>query len=104
MSNKIKPNNSVNEAEASSEGLSPSRCPMGEQDGPGHHGTTAARRKMRRKWSQEENKAVMQCYYRIDYRKSRYRKRMHTIWNEIGMFNVTEERLVDQKNNILKRK
>ena len=24
-------------------------------------------------------------------------------WNEMEMFNVTEQRLVDQKNNILKR-
>ena len=29
---------------------------------------------------------------------------MHAIWNEMEMFNVTEQRLVDQKNNILKRK
>ena len=29
---------------------------------------------------------------------------MHAIWNEMRMFNVTEQRLVDQKNNILKRK
>ena len=29
---------------------------------------------------------------------------MHAIWNEMGMFNVTEQRLVDQKNSILKRK
>ena len=29
---------------------------------------------------------------------------MHVTWNEMGMFNVTEQRLVDQKNNILKRK
>ena len=29
---------------------------------------------------------------------------MHATWNEIGMFNGTEKRLVDQKNNILKRK
>ena len=28
---------------------------------------------------------------------------MHAVWNKIGMFNVTEERLVDQNNNILKR-
>ena len=28
---------------------------------------------------------------------------MHAVWNETGMFNVTEERLVDQNNNILKR-
>ena len=29
---------------------------------------------------------------------------MHAIWNEMGMFNVTEQKLYDQKNNILKRK
>ena len=29
---------------------------------------------------------------------------MHAKWNEIGMFNVTEQNLGDQKNNILKRK
>ena len=28
---------------------------------------------------------------------------MHAAWNKIGMFNVTDERLVDQNNNILKR-
>ena len=29
---------------------------------------------------------------------------MHAIWNEMEMFNVTQQRLFDQKNNILKRK
>ena len=28
---------------------------------------------------------------------------MHAVWNKIEMFNVTDERLVDQNNNILKR-
>ena len=37
MSNKSKPNNGVNEAGASSEGFSPGRCPIGEQNGPGRH-------------------------------------------------------------------
>ena len=46
----------------------------------------------------------MQCYYRSDYGRSENRKRMHVIWNEMRMFNLTEQRLVDQKNNILKRK
>ena len=46
----------------------------------------------------------MQCYYRSKYGRNGYRERIHAIWNEIGMFNVTEQRLVDQKNNILKRK
>ena len=41
ISNKSKLNNSMNEAEASHEGLSPSRCPIGEQNGPGCHQTTA---------------------------------------------------------------
>ena len=46
----------------------------------------------------------MQCYYGSDYGKNGYRKRIHAIWNKMGMFNVTEQTLVDQKNNILKRK
>ena len=56
MSHKSKPNNNVNEAGVSSEGLLPDRCPIGEQDGPGCHQTTADR------GSQEENRVVMQCY------------------------------------------
>ena len=67
MSNKSKPNKGVNEAEASSEGLLPGKCPIGEQDGPSHHRTTADRRTTRRKWSQEENRVVMQCYCRSQY-------------------------------------
>ena len=104
MSNKGKSNNGVNEAGATSEGLSPGRCPIGEQDGLGRHQTAADRRTTRRKWSQEENRVVMQCYYRSEYGRNGYRKRMHVIWNEMRMFNVIEERLVDQKNNIIKRK
>ena len=103
-SNKSKPNNGENETEASSKGLSPGRGLIGEQDGPSHHQTTADRRTARRKWSQEENRVVMQCYYRSEYGGNGYRKRMHAICNEMGMFNVTEQRFVDQKNNILKRK
>ena len=61
MSNKSKPNNDMNEAGASSEDLLLGRCPIGEQDGSSRHRTTADRRTTRRKWSQEENKVVMQC-------------------------------------------
>ena len=104
MSNKSKPNNGVNEAGALREGLLPGRCPIGEQDGSGCHRTTVDGRTTRRKWSQEENRVVTQCYYRSEYGRNGYRMRMHAIWNEMGMFNVTEQRLVDQKNNILKRK
>ena len=74
MLNKSKPNNAMNEAGASSEGLSPGRCPIGEQDGPGRHRTTTDRRTTRRKWFQEEHRVVMQCYYR--YGRNGYRKRI----------------------------
>ena len=100
----FKPNNGVNKVEPSSEGLSPGRCPIGEQDGPGRHRTAADSRSTRRKWSQKENRVVMQCYYISECGRNRCKKRMHAIWNEMGMFNVTEQRLVDQKNKILKRK
>ena len=92
ISNKSKPNNGVNDAGASGEGLSPGRCPNGEQDGPCCHRTTTDRRTTRRKCSQEENRVVMQCYYRSEYGRNVYRKRMHAIWKEMGMFNVTEQR------------
>ena len=97
MSNKSKPKNSMNEDGASNEGLPPGRCPSGEEDGPGHHQTIADRRATRRTWSQEENRVVMQCYYRSEYGRNGYRNRMRVIWNEMGMFSVTEQRLVDQK-------
>ena len=54
--------------------------------------------------SQEENRVVMQCNYKSEYGRNGYRKRIDLIRNEMEMFNVTEQRLVDQKNNILKRK
>ena len=79
MLNKRKHNNGVNEAGASSKGLSPGRCSIGEQDVPGRHRTTADRRTTRRKWSQEVNRVVMQCYYGSEYERDGYRKRMHAI-------------------------
>ena len=52
----------------------------------------------------EENGLKKRTEYRSEYGRNGYRKRMHAIWNEKGMFNVTEQRLVDQKKNILKKK
>ena len=79
MSYKGKPNNSMNETGALSEGLWPGRCPIGEQDGPGRHRTT-------------EKKMVSgrECYNRSEYGRNGYRKSMHAIWNEMGMFSVTK--------------
>ena len=79
MSNKNKPNSGVNEAGASSERLSPGRSRIGEQDGPGRHPTNADRRTTRRKWSQEESRVVTQCYYRSEYWRNGYRKKMYVV-------------------------
>ena len=46
----------------------------------------------------------MQCYYRSEFGRNEYRKRMHTICTEVRMFNAKKQRFVDQKNNILNRK
>ena len=94
------PNNGVNETGSVSDGLSPGKCPMEEQRGPGLHPATAPRIQ-RRKWSQEDNRVVMECYYQSEPRLNGYRKRTHGRWIEMGMFPVTEQRLMDQKNNIL---
>ena len=84
-------------------GESPSsgRCPMAQQHGPGRHPTTAGR--MRRKWTQQENRIVMECFYLSDPKTRGYRKRMHMLWKDRKMVNVTEQRLIDQKNQIIKK-
>ena len=51
---------------------------------------------VRRWWTKEENKLVMRCFYRSDPTRKAYRKRMIAIWREIGTFEITEQRLVNQ--------
>ena len=74
MSNDSISNNGVNETGTMCEGSSPGRCLMAQQHEPGRHQTTA-RRTTRRKWSQEENRIVIKCYFesvpsRRGYKKS----------------------------------
>ena len=96
--------NSVKEAGTNScEGLSPSRCPTEQQGGPGRHCTTAKGRR-RRKWSEEINRIVMECYYSSNPKVVGYRERMYMIWKEKGMFDVKEQRLLDQKWQIVTKK
>ena len=91
--------NGVNEAPESS---SPCRCSVGEQRGPGRHHATARTR--RRKWTLDDNRRVMGCYYESNPSRNGYRRRMHELWISHGNFYVTEQRLVDQANQIRKRK
>ena len=51
-----------------------------------------------------ENRTVMECYYLTQPGKIGYKERMDAICNQRGMFSATEQRLVDQANQIKKRK
>ena len=81
------PDNGVNETGTSGEGLSPGRCFMAQQHEPGRQQATA--RRIRRKWSQDDNKIFMECYYSSEPGRNGYRKRMHNVWISRGMFPVT---------------
>ena len=52
----------------------------------------------------DDNRIVMECYYNSEPGRNGYKKRMHSLWISRGMFPVTEQRLVDQKNQITKKK
>ena len=51
---------------------------------------------VRRRWTKEENKLVMRCFYQSDLTRRGYRKRMIANWREKGTFEITEQRLADQ--------
>lgn len=65
------------------------------QRGPSRYPTTA-----RMKWTKEVNKLVIKCFYKSDPNQRGYRKRMINIWKEIGVFDITEQRLADQSRAI----
>ena len=56
----------------------------------------------RRKWTSQENKIVMKYYLLSEPKIRGYRKRMLSLWQQKGMFCVSEQRLVDQANVIRK--
>ena len=45
-------------------------------------------------------KIVFECWIRSDLTKIKYRQRMKKIWDEIGVFLVTEQKLADQARQI----
>ena len=69
--------NGVKEAGTNSgEDLLPGSCSTEQQGRPGCHHTTA-KGSRRRKWSQEVNRIVMECYYSSNPEVVGYRERMH---------------------------
>ena len=95
MSQRKNPNNGVNGSGNLGEAAAPGRGPVATQDCPDRHQATADRRR-RVHWTKEMNKVVMKCYLKSDPSKRGYRKRMLAIWNEIGVFETTEQQLAGQ--------
>ena len=100
--------NGMNRTGVFDEGASPGRVAGGQQPAPDRYPASAAQesgsRKVRRKWSIEENRVLMECYFKSILEKRGYRQRMLRLWDEKGMVKVTEQRLADQAHTILKSK
>ena len=56
----------------------------------------------RRKWTREDYKLALYCYFRSNPAKRGYRKRMIEIWTEFGRFKATKQRLDEQVRTITK--
>ena len=63
-------------------------------------GSEFRRGKTKDNWPKDENRVVWECYLRSKPLERGYRKRMHQIWKEKGMKEVTEQRLCDQRKQI----
>ena len=99
MDNQFDSNNGVNETGAECESFRPGRCSVVKQHGSGRQQATAVVTR-RRKWTQDDNRMAMKCYYESVPFKNGYRKRTLQLWLQMDKFAVTEQRLVDQANQI----
>ena len=95
-SNEIQTND-VNGSQLAEQGPSSSRC-SGQGNIGRHHANPVISK--RRKWTSQENKIVMECYLLSEPKIRGHRKRMLSLWQQKGMFWVSEQRLVDQANTI----
>ena len=79
--------NSVNGATPSLGSPSLGRCPMVEQHRPGRQSATvqhqpSSKKEKRIKWSIDDNKEILLCYFKAEPKKLGYRKRLYKIWQE----------------------
>ena len=77
----------------------PSSCRCSRQGNIGRHHANPVISK-RKKWTSQKNKIVMKCYLLSEPTIRGYRKRMLSLWQQKGMFRVSEQRLVGQANAI----
>ena len=93
-------NNSVNGAgNTSFESVATSMHEVLDPASAGRHLATD-QTKGRIKWEKAVNKIVIESWITSEPAKRKYRQRMKKIWNQIGVFLVTEQRLADQARQI----
>ena len=97
MSSNETETNNVNGSRLAEQGPSSGRCSRQENIGRHHASPVISKR---RKWTSQENKIVMECYLLSEPNIRRYRKRMLSLWQQKGIFWVSEQRLVDLANTI----
>ena len=95
-SNQIQTND-VNGSRLAEQGPSSGRCSRQGNIDRRHVNPVISKR---RKWTSQENKIVMECYLLSEPKIRGYRKGMLSLWQQKGMFWVSEQRLVDQANTI----
>ena len=88
--------NDVNGSRLAEQGPSSGRCSRQGNIGRHHENPVISKRK---KWTSQKNKIVMECYLLSEPKIRGYRKRMLSLWQQKGMFWVSEQR-VDQANTI----
>ena len=85
--------NHLNGSQLAEQEPSSSRCSSQGNIGRHHANPVISKR---RKWTSQEKKIVMECYLLTEPKIRGYRKRMLSLWQQKGMFWVSEQRLVDQ--------
>lgn len=93
--------NGVNERTRHASQLSPGNGAVRNQAAHGRQSMTGTA--SRRKYTREDNKAVMRCYFRSEPDKIGYRKRMWELWKDAGGFEISEQRIADQARTILRK-
>ena len=89
--------NDGNGSQLAEQGPSSSRCSRQGKIGRHHANPVISKR---RKWTSQENKIVMECYFLSEPKIRGYRKRMLSLWLQKGMFWLSEQILVDQANTV----
>ena len=94
--------NGVNERVATGNPLSPGNGAVEDQAAQGRQPVTGTTR--RRRYTREDNRVILMCYYKSRPDEKGYRQCMYNIWKDQSEFDITEQRLADQVRTIKKNK